>query len=139
VYCFSNLDISTSDQGHFCDRTCRNAVLEVVSQKAATRNGVLEPSFPGISRTTPNLQLNFGPLYAFWSLLFQKNNTASDIMALPDILPISCILFISWRNISADSVSCKFVLIHSHTSYQCNTSYFLHLLPQALSKHSPSP
>jgi hypothetical protein len=45
----------TTLRGYFCDGTRTNAVLEVPPQKDATRNGVPEPSFPGISTTNPHL------------------------------------------------------------------------------------
>jgi hypothetical protein len=63
-------------QGYFCDGTRLNAVLEVLSRKNASQNGILDPFFSGIdiNNTTP-LQLNYGLLFAFW-ILFQKKNNA---------------------------------------------------------------
>jgi hypothetical protein len=45
IYCSIN---HAYDQGCFCDGTRWNPVLEVLSQKDATQNGVPEPSLPGI-------------------------------------------------------------------------------------------
>jgi hypothetical protein len=36
---------------YFCDVTCQNAIPKVLSQKNATWNNILEPSFPGIGIT----------------------------------------------------------------------------------------
>jgi hypothetical protein len=63
-------------QGYFCDRICQNDVLEVLSQKDASWNGILEPLFPGIGLTnTTSLQLNFGLLFVFQNLIQKKNST----------------------------------------------------------------
>jgi hypothetical protein len=42
-------------QGYFCDGTRQNAVLELLFQKDARQNGILEPFVPGIdiTNTTP--------------------------------------------------------------------------------------
>jgi hypothetical protein len=57
-------------QGYFCDGMRWNAIVEIISQKDATRNGVLESSFLGIGITIPHFGPNFGSLYAFWNFLF---------------------------------------------------------------------
>jgi hypothetical protein len=33
---------------YFCDETCQNAIPEVLSQKGASQNGILELLFPGM-------------------------------------------------------------------------------------------
>jgi hypothetical protein len=38
-------------QEYFCDRTCQNTTLEVLSQKDASWNGILESFLPGIGTT----------------------------------------------------------------------------------------
>jgi hypothetical protein len=54
----------------------QNSILEVLSEKDASQNGILEPFFAGtgITNATP-LKLNFGSLFAFWHL-FKKNSGA---------------------------------------------------------------
>jgi hypothetical protein len=55
---------------YLSDGTHWNTISEVLSQKGASQNGILEPFLPGIgaANTTP-LQPNFGSL-----LVFKKNS-----------------------------------------------------------------
>jgi hypothetical protein len=43
------------NQGYLCDGTCQNAVLELLSHKDASQNGIPEPLFPGIGITNTTL------------------------------------------------------------------------------------
>jgi hypothetical protein len=60
------------NQWYFCDGTRQN-ILEVLSQKDTSRNGIPETSFPGTGiNYTTHLQPNFGSLFAFWNPLQKK-------------------------------------------------------------------
>jgi hypothetical protein len=53
---FSFFIINENMQGYLCNRTCWNAVPEVLSQKDARHNSIPELFFfPGIGVTTPHL------------------------------------------------------------------------------------
>jgi hypothetical protein len=57
----------------FFNGMCQNAFLEVLSQKDASRNSVLEPILSGISITnTLLLLLNFGSLCAFRNFFLNR-------------------------------------------------------------------
>jgi hypothetical protein len=57
-------DLNSLYPGVICDGTHQYAILEVLSHKGASWNGIPEPFFRdiGIINTTP-LQPNFGPLF----------------------------------------------------------------------------